>query len=239
MAGVVLAACSSGSAPPAPGPSEGVVLHRAVPAAISSIPLHDQHGATLTLASLHGKTVMLVPFMTLCTDVCPMTTANVSLVHRSLDHAGLGSKVALIELSVDPGRDDRARLAAYARLTGSTWALVTESPADLARMAKFFGIYYQRVPEGNPPTVDWLTHRPLTYDVAHSDGYVVIDPSGHVRFATAAAPGYRGQLDPTLHAFLDTQGRAHLAHPDQPNWTAAEALGVLGWSLKTTVPVSG
>jgi protein SCO1/2 len=236
LGAVALTGCSSSSTPPAPGPSEGVVLNRAIPADISHIALTDQHGSTFTLASLRGKTVMVVPFMTLCNDVCPMTTANVSVAQHALTRAGKASKVALIELTVDPGRDDVARLAAYARLSGATWPLVTESPADLARLAKFFGIYYQRVPEGNPADIDWLTHRPLTYDVAHSDGYVVIDSSGRLRFVTSASPGYHGRLNPTLHAFLDKEGRQHLAHPEQPDWTAPDALSVLGWQLGTSVP---
>ncbi len=210
--------------------------NRAIPPAIAHIALTDQHGSTVTLASLHGKTVMVVPFLTLCTDICPMTTANLALVQRSLDAAGQGSKVTIVELSVDPGRDNVVRLAAYARLTGATWQLVTETPADLARLAHFFGLYYQKVPEDDPPSIDWLTHKPLTYDINHSDGYVLIDPSGHVRFATTASPGYHGKLDPTLYAFLDDQGRQHLAHPAKPDWTAADALGVLGWELGSSLP---
>jgi protein SCO1/2 len=237
---LVLAACSSAaSAPPPPNPDKGLVQDQAVPAAVAHIPLIDQHGSTVTLASLRGKTVMLVPFLTLCTDICPMTTGNLSLVQRSLERAGQGSKVVIVELSVDPGRDDVARLAAYAHLTGATWQLVTESAADLARLATFFGFYYQRVPEDVPPSVDWLTHQPLTYDIDHSDGYVLIDPSGHVRFATSASPAFHGTLDPTLHSFLNAQGRSHLAHPDKPDWTAGGALSVLGWELGTTVQPAG
>jgi protein SCO1/2 len=235
LAAVAVTGCSSSSVPPAPGPSQGVVLSRAIPAGISHIALTDQRGSTFTLASLRGKTVMVVPFMTLCNDVCPMTTADVSVVQRSLDRAHQASKVALVELTIDPGRDGVARLAAYARLSGASWPLVTESAADLARLATFFGFYYQRVPEGSPPDIDWLTHQPLTYDVAHSDGYAVINPAGRLRFVTSASPGYHGKLNPTLHAFLDKQGLQHLAHPERPDWTASDALSVLGWQLGTSV----
>lgn len=239
LVGVTLAACSSAAALPAPNPNQGVVLDRPIPAAISHIELTNQHGSVLTLASLRGKTVMVVPFLTLCTDICPMTTANLSVVQRSLHHSGLASKVVIVELSVDPGRDDVARLAAYSRLTGASWQLVTESPADLKSLATFFGFYYKKVPEDVPPSIDWLTHKPLTYDVDHSDGYILINRSGRLRFVTSASPGYHGKLVPTLYNFLDDQGRQHLAHPEKPDWTAANALGALGWQLGRSVPLGG
>ncbi len=130
-----------------------------MPARVSTLTLTDQHRHTFDLASLHGKNVMLVPFLTLCSDICPMTTANLGAVQRSIHKAGRGSDIVIVELSVDPERDSTARLAAYAGITGATWELVTESPQDLASIARFFGFFYQQVPQDNPPAVDWLTQQ--------------------------------------------------------------------------------
>ena len=55
---------------------------------------------------------MVVPFLTLCTDICPLTTGNLLQVEQSLRAARVADKVQIIELSVDPGRDTPARLAA-------------------------------------------------------------------------------------------------------------------------------
>jgi len=237
-AGLVLAACSDG--PPGPPPAaSGTVQARDVPASVSGLALTDQRGATLTLASLRGRTVMLVPFLTLCSDICPMTTGNLSQVERSLQAAHVADKVQIVELSVDPDRDSPARLAAYARLTGADWELVSEPDATLATMARFFGFTYEQVPQDDPPAVDWWTGKPLTYDVDHSDGYVLIGPKGVERFSTGAAPAFSGRLDPTLHAFLDDEGLDHLAHPPQPGWTPADALASLGWMLGHGVPAQG
>jgi len=178
---------------------------------------------------------MLVPFLSLCSDICPMTSGNLLQVEQSLGTAHLADRVQIVELSVDPDRDTPARLAAYATLTRADWELVTESDATLAAVARFFGFGYQKVPQDNPPAVDWWTGRPLTYDVNHTDGYVLLSANGIERFSTGASPDFSGRLDPKLRAFLNDQGRAHLAHPPTPGWTPADALGSLGWLLGRSI----
>jgi protein SCO1/2 len=236
--GLMLASCSSSSSdPPGPPPaSSGVVQNRTIPASVSQISLTDQHGQTMTLASLEGKTVMVVPFLTLCSDICPMTTGNLGQVEEALTQAGAASKVAIVEISVDPGRDDIARLAAYAKITDATWSLTTETPDDLAALAKYFGFYYQQVPQDNPPDKDWLTGQPLTYDIDHSDGYTLIDPAGHEVFANGASPDFDGTLPAQLKHFLSDLGISHLQHPVQPSWTPSDALAALGWLVKKPLP---
>jgi cytochrome oxidase Cu insertion factor (SCO1/SenC/PrrC family) len=178
---------------------------------------------------------MVVPFLTLCIDVCPMTSGNLLQVEHSLQAAGVAGNVQIVELSVDPGRDSPARLAAYATLTGATWELVTESDSDLATIARFFGFTYEMVPQDDPPAIDWWTGQPLAYDVNHSDGYVLLGPDGRERFSTGAPPAFSGSLNPKLHAFLSGEGLDHLAHPPQPSWTPSDALASLGWMLGESV----
>jgi protein SCO1 len=235
---VTSAACSSGPSQ-APSANLGAMAHLSVPASISTIPLTNEHGRTFDLASLHGRNVMLVPFLTLCSDICPMTTANLGVVQRAVANAGAQSKFVIVELSVDPDRDTPSRLAAYARITGATWELVTETPGDLAAIAKFFGFSYQKVPQDNPPAVDWLTGQPLTYDINHSDGFVFLNPSGHEVFATAASPDYSGRLPGTLQHFLSDEGVDHQKHPPKPGWTANQGIEAVSWLLGTSLPTIG
>ena len=187
---------TSGGQPSSQTGAIGTPVYHAVPAALRRLPLTDQDGRPVTLASWPGRTVMLVPFLSLCQDVCPMTTGNLLQVTNSLraDHAG--GEVQIVELSVDPERDTPARLKAYANLTGASWQLVTETPAVLHKLAKFFGFYFQKVPEDDPAARDWWTGKPLTYDVDHSDNYFVIDPSGVERVIQAAAPWLQRQAEP-------------------------------------------
>ncbi len=216
----------------------GTQTHIVVPAALRRLPLTNQYGQSVNLSSWPGKTVLLVPFLTLCQDVCPFTTGNLLQVEQSLraDHAA--SNVQIVELTVDPTRDTPARLAAYAKLTGAGWQFVTAPPATIRRLQRFFGFYYQRVPEEEPPGVDWWTHKPLTYDMDHSDDYFVIDPAGIERVVNDAAPAFHGRLNPTLYKFLSPLGRQHLKSAPQPNWTPVNALQALGLVLHRSLPVA-
>ena len=108
---------------------------------------------------------------------------------------------------------------------------MTEPPGELHALAKFFGFYYQKVPEDDRAARDWWTGKPLTYDVDHSDNYIVIDPGGVERVIQAAAPDFHGQLNPRLYKFLDALGREHLKHVPQPDWTPSDALKALSVSV--------
>ncbi|HLI72604.1 MAG TPA: SCO family protein [Acidimicrobiales bacterium] len=232
---VFLAACSSDPAAPT---ALGTVMHRSVPSSVSQITLTDQRARDLDLSSWRGKTVMIVPFLTLCTDICPLDTGNLLQVQRALAADGVARHVQLVELSIDPGRDTPARLAAYATLTGASWELVTESAAAAGRLEQFFGWDVQRVAEDTPPSIDWWTKQPLTYDVNHADGFVLLDRRGDEIFSTAAAPDFHGTLNPTLHGLLNDEGRDHLAHPLHPGWNPAGALGALGWAVGRSLPAA-
>jgi protein SCO1/2 len=231
---------SASPSPPAGGGSAGpgTTISRPIPAAVRHLPLTDQYGKTVELSSWPGKTVLLVPFLSLCQDVCPLITGNLVAVEQSLraDHAAC--KVQIVELTIDPGRDTPARLAAYANLTGADWQLVTEPPVELRSLAKFFGFYYQKVPEDDPDARDWWTGKPLTYDVDHTDNYFVIDPAGVERVVQDGAPDFHGKLNPKLYHFLDALGRQHLKQPPQPDWTPADLLRAVAVAVGTSLPVA-
>jgi protein SCO1/2 len=236
MGGTAIAACSSAAAaPPAPSPSQGIMQNRAVPA----IPLVNEQGQPTTLADFRGKTVLLTTTLTLCQEMCPLTTENLILVQRALNAAGLANKVKIVEYSVDPDRDTPARLLAYQHLTGASWPMLTGTQANVDAMNSFFHFYAQKVPEASPPQTDWWTHQPLTYDVNHSDGYVLIDPQGHERFATAAAPDVTSHTLPkALNKMLDDQGQRNLNDPTGQTWTVPEALSNIGWMVKQSIPAT-
>ncbi len=239
VTGVLLSAClTSASAPGPPSPNLGIIQNRMVPA----MPMVNQHDRPTTLASFRGKTVIVAPMLTLCQEVCPLTTQNLLLVQRAIDRAGLAGKVAIVEYSVDPQRDTPARLAAYARLTGASWTLLTGTQAQVDTMNKFFYVYAQKVPEGTPPQIDWWTHKPLTYDVAHTDGYLVIDASGHERFATTSMPDVTSHTLPrSLRQMLDTKGLQNLNDPaaSGQTWTVSQLLSVVGWLVHRNIPAAG
>jgi cytochrome oxidase Cu insertion factor (SCO1/SenC/PrrC family) len=231
----LVSGCASTAPPGTPSPSWGVVQNRVVP----DIPLVDQHGATRTLASFRGKVVILVPMLTLCQEVCPLTTENLLVMQQAIDNAGMGTRVAIVEYSIDPARDTPARLAAYEALTGARWTMLTGIPTDVTRLNQFLYVFADKVPEGSPVQTDWWTGQPLAYDVDHTDGYFLIDSGGHERFATSAAPDVTGHTLPRpLDGMLNNNGRQNLNDPalNGQTWTVPQALDTIGWLLRRRIP---
>jgi protein SCO1/2 len=211
------------------------VLDRPTP---QQLHLVDQHGHRVSLAALHGKVVVLAPFLSLCQDECPLITAAFASVQRDVQAAGLSQRVAFVEATVDPVRDTVARLAAYQKEFGADWGLWTGTPAQIAAFWKSFGVSYQFVPEEQPAKTDWWTGKPLTYDVNHTDGYILVGADGHERFVDASAPNIPN-LSPKLKALLNVGGVHNLTHPQATSWTIADVLTALSWVLGTNVPASG
>jgi cytochrome oxidase Cu insertion factor (SCO1/SenC/PrrC family) len=86
---------AAGATPAAGSAGPGTRLHLTVPAALERLPLTDQHGKTVRLNSWPSKTVLLVPFLSLCQDVCPLITGNLLAVLQALraDHAAANVEI--------------------------------------------------------------------------------------------------------------------------------------------------
>jgi protein SCO1/2 len=232
----VVTACG-GSDPSAPSQSLGAVIPPGDP--VPATPLIDQNGRPMTLQSLRGKYVVLAQFLTLCQDECPITTGAFQDMQQSVRQAGLGDQVAFVEVTVDPGRDTPARLRAYQSEFGANWTLLTGTPAHIAALWKHFGIYYQKVPEDQPAGIDWWTHQRLTYDVNHTNGFILIDRSGNERFLTQELPLLHGQLPASLKGLLDDEGLNHLENGlPGSSYTIPQALAALSWLVGRNIPLA-
>ena len=133
--------------------------------------------------------MVLAPSMTLCHEVCPMTTAALDQIREAVDRQGLGKQVTVSEVTVDPWRDSPARLRAYRAVDRGELPAADRNPgARSSGLWKFFGVYYARVPQGKPPDVDWLTGKPETFDVDHTDAMFLIDPAGQERILDEGMP---------------------------------------------------
>ena len=173
---------------------------------------------------------VFAPFLTLCSEVCPITTGALLQVQRAVARAGLAGRVVVAEVSVDPWRDTPKRLRAYARRTGVRFPLFTGSLAQLKRFWSFFGVGFEKVPQGKPPDRDWLTGKPLTFDVTHTDGVFFLDPSGHEKLLIVGMGSTGGKLPGRLESLLSSSGLATLEHPEQA-WTVPQVLGDIGHLL--------
>ncbi len=235
LAGALIALSGCGSSSVAqPDASLGTRLDDAVPASVLNAPLTDQHGKATSLADFRGKTVVLGDSMTLCQEVCPLIGANFVQMARETKRAGTAGSIQFIQLTVDPQRDTSPRLAAYRQLFApapANWSTLTGPAASIARIWKYFGVGYDKVPSGSPAPRDWWTGKPLTYDVQHTDAVIFLDARQHERFLIVGTPNTGGNQPPQrLKKFLSDVGQRNLNHPNPGDtWTVEQGMGVVRW----------
>ncbi|MFY9608549.1 MAG: SCO family protein [Blastocatellia bacterium] len=82
----------------------------------TDVVLVNQDGQEMRLYSdlIRGKTVILIPFFTSCTDACPAMNQNLAKIQDWLGDR-LGKDAYMISISVDPATDTVSRLQEYAR----------------------------------------------------------------------------------------------------------------------------
>ena len=226
----------SGQGASVPAPlAAGTALPR--PRTVPAMNLISEAGKPFSLRSWRGKWVILAPSMTLCHEVCPMTTGVLEEVEHRLRQVGLSKRVVVATATVDPWRDSPARLRAYRRLAGIDFTQLTGTKAEIHRLWSFFGVAYHRVPQGNPPDIDWLTNKPETFDVQHTDALFFLDPGGQERIADNGMPQITGRLAPALARLLNDQGRHNLEHP-QFAWTSTDVFDDLYYLMDRNIPAS-
>lgn len=236
LVGVCACGASGPAKPPPPAPSVGQQLRAPLPKPVRAAVLRDSSGRRTSLGALRGKIVVLSDLLTLCQETCPLDTANVVAAARKVEAAGLGDRVVFLSVTVDPHRDTVHRIAAYRRLYGHAphnWLTLTGAPATLRLFWKRLGVFVKRVPDKPPLPRDWLTNKPLHYDVTHSDAVFFIDQQGRERFVLLGTPHVANgaPIPPTLMHFLSDKGRRNLAHPQARAWTLDQEMSVISWLL--------
>jgi cytochrome oxidase Cu insertion factor (SCO1/SenC/PrrC family) len=215
-----------------PAPGGGTFLNEKIPANILATPLFDAAGKSFTLGSLAGRSVVLTNFLTSCHEICPMTTANMRDVGDAVAKAKANSRISVVELSVDAGRDSAPRLAAYQNLFGDTsWTLASGTEKNLNAIWTYFGAPATKNPYSAKDVTelprDWLTGKPDTYDMTHADLVVVIGPDSTWRWLDLGSPKSNGVIPGKLKAYLSEDGLHNLAQPEEPTWTVSAVLSAL------------
>lgn len=115
--------------------------------------LTTQTGATLRLADLRGK-VLLVSFVfTTCNGTCPATTHRLGQVQQELKTRGLlkDGRVHLVSITLDPKRDTPEVLAGYMRLYDAdpaSWNFLTGSVEQVAEVVSAWGMWARPAANG-------------------------------------------------------------------------------------------
>ncbi len=180
--------------------------------------------------------VLLAPFLTSCQEECPITTAALLDLQRTLAQDGLSKKVAILEATVDPAQ---GHAVAHGGLRPPH--RIDLAPAD--RFACHVGLplalLRDLLPEGGRRIacrgLDWQTHQPYTYDVNHSDGFILLNTDLDERFVAGGMTKI-GQIPANLQKLLDSEGKSNLENPGAGTWTVTDALNAIGWVMGRSVP---
>lgn len=152
----------------------GTVLQSAMP--VPDFTLTSADGP-VSLSDYRGELVVLYFGYTFCPDVCPTTLSD---VNKAL--AQLGNKaedVQMIMVSVDPARDDPAKLAEYVQFFNPTFIGVTGTDDEVRSAATPFGIWYEAHAEEGASG----------YLVDHVATLNVIDREGHLKLVIGPGTG--------------------------------------------------
>lgn len=129
--------------------------------------LRGSDGQELSLARYRGKLVLMSFGFNHCAAVCPTTLATLAQARQALGpQAGA---VQVVFVTVDPERDDPARLKAYLAAFDPSFVGGSGRPEVLAAMRKTYGVVANKVPMSDGYAVD------------HSASTFLIDRDGKLR----------------------------------------------------------
>lgn len=158
------------SAATAAGAAAGPALKAGVfepPRPAPGFALAGSDGRELTLARYRGKVVLLSFGFTHCAAVCPTTLATLAQARRALGAAA--EAVQVVFVTVDPERDDPARLKAYLAAFDASFVGASGAPAQMAAMRSGYGVVANKVPMSDGYAVD------------HTSSIYLIDRAGRLR----------------------------------------------------------
>jgi cytochrome oxidase Cu insertion factor (SCO1/SenC/PrrC family) len=133
---------------------------------LPDVSLIDQHGKTISLASLKGKPVLIDFIYTSCASTCPVLTSKMAAIARELGPA-LRADVTIVSITLDPEHDGPAQLADYAKSQGAdsnSWRFLTGKPADIDQVLAAFKLRRMRESDGS---------------IMHSVSAFLLGPDGH------------------------------------------------------------
>jgi protein SCO1/2 len=129
--------------------------------------LRGSDGSEVTLARYRGKVVLMAFGYTSCAAVCPITLATLAQARGSLGEAA--NTVQVIYVTVDPERDDAARMKDYLEAFDPSFIGATGKPDALAAVRQNYGVTAIKHGTGDD------------YSMDHSSSIYLIDRTGRLR----------------------------------------------------------
>ena len=138
--------------------------------------LTNENGASVSLATLRGKTIVMAFLDPVCTSDCPIEAQQMRLAQQQL---GPDSNTVLVAVDTNPIYRSQATLQTFSANEGlasnKTWYYLTGSANQLEGMWNAYGVSVQLVAGGGM--------------VAHAEPIYVIDAQGQMRSTWTAVTG--------------------------------------------------
>jgi protein SCO1/2 len=160
-----------------------------VPPALYSLPdfhLVDENGRDVTKTDFYGKIVIFNFIFTSCPSSCLKLTQEMQLIQKRV--RGLGQKIQLVSLTVDPKTDDSAVLHKYARSFHANpfiWKFLTGEENDIEKLIRVgFRLVFEKQKESKNfaiPQEESIKEEISYFDIAHSEKFVLLDQKGMIR----------------------------------------------------------
>jgi protein SCO1 len=136
--------------------------------AAPELKLQGSDGEALSLARYRGKVVLLAFGFSSCGEVCPITLATLAGARKKLGDEA--AKVQVVYVTVDPERDDAARMKKYLASFDSSFVGGVGTRAEIDAAQKSYGISSTKkvYADGN-------------YTIGHSSSIYMIDRAGGLK----------------------------------------------------------
>lgn len=135
--------------------------------------LTDQNGKTVDQTILNGKWTLVFFGFTYCPDYCPTTLGVLNAVQERMGDKA--ENLQIVFISIDPERDTPQMLKDYLSSDGFPDGVIglTGTPEQVAKAAKAYRAFYQKVGEGEG------------YTMNHGLTVYLMGPDGKFRSAVA------------------------------------------------------
>ena len=146
------------------------------PRPLPHVTLTDQQGGAFESSDLTGQFSLLFFGFTHCPDICPLTLNLLASVHRDWSTPDIEAP-EVVFVSVDPGRDNPARITEYLENFDSSFHGITGPRENMEPWLNALGVsvHIQPQPDGQP------------YAVTHNSTIYVVGPGAEL-LAIFSAP---------------------------------------------------
>jgi cytochrome oxidase Cu insertion factor (SCO1/SenC/PrrC family) len=137
--------------------------------------LTDPDGRQWSLPDFQGKLVLLYFGFTHCPDVCPTDLAAIGQLVTSLGTHG--DQLQPVFVTLDPQRDTREILRAYATSFHPRFVSLSGSEEEIRRVATAYKVYFEKV---RPPGANtyFIDHTAYTFLLGRDGRFITLFPPG-------------------------------------------------------------